>query len=122
LVSHLTGTEIDVFVAFPPDLPRADLESRGLALGTIGQDYFDIDLFPYAGSFPLADAYRVRAHQVNLQLADLFACNTDIAQLTDSGRDRVRELVVGDEGVNHDARSVYGFARVGIEQYGATRI
>src|SRR3989475_4280384 len=31
----LTGTEIDVFVAFPPDLPRADLESRGLALGTI---------------------------------------------------------------------------------------
>ena len=33
--THLTGTEIDVFVAFPPDLPRADLESRGLALGTI---------------------------------------------------------------------------------------
>src|SRR3989475_7740531 len=31
----LTGTEIDVFVAFPPDLARADLESRGLALGTI---------------------------------------------------------------------------------------
>src|SRR6058998_794278 len=33
--THLTGTEIDVFVAFPPDLPRADLEERGLALGTI---------------------------------------------------------------------------------------
>src|SRR5437867_241845 len=33
--THLTGTEIDVFVAFPPDLPRADLEDRGLALGTI---------------------------------------------------------------------------------------
>ncbi len=32
---------------------------RGLALGTIGQDYFDIDLFPYAGSFPLAEAYRI---------------------------------------------------------------
>jgi len=31
--THLTGTEIDVFVAFPPDLPRADLEERGLALG-----------------------------------------------------------------------------------------
>ena len=31
----------------------------GLALGTIGQDYFDIDLFPYEGSFPLADAYRL---------------------------------------------------------------
>jgi len=32
---------------------------RGLALGTIGQDYFDIDLFPYEGNFPLADAYRL---------------------------------------------------------------
>ena len=31
----------------------------GLALGTIGQDYFDIDLFPYEGSFPLVDAYRL---------------------------------------------------------------
>src|SRR5213594_2878126 len=33
--THLTGTEIDVFGAFPPDLQRADLEERGLALGTI---------------------------------------------------------------------------------------
>lgn len=32
---------------------------HGLALGTIGQDYFDIDLFPYAGNFPLGDAYRL---------------------------------------------------------------
>jgi hypothetical protein len=32
---------------------------RGLALGTIGQDYFDIELFPYPGSFPLGDAYRL---------------------------------------------------------------
>jgi hypothetical protein len=34
-------------------------DQRGLALGTIGQDYFDIDLFPYEGNFPLADAYRL---------------------------------------------------------------
>jgi hypothetical protein len=32
---------------------------RGLALATIGQDYFDIDLFAYEGGFPLTDAYRV---------------------------------------------------------------
>ena len=32
---------------------------RGLALGTIGQDYFDIELFPYPGGFPLGDAYRL---------------------------------------------------------------
>jgi hypothetical protein len=32
---------------------------RGIALATIGQDYFDIDLFAYDGAFPLFDAYRV---------------------------------------------------------------
>jgi hypothetical protein len=32
---------------------------RGLALATIGQDYFDIGLFAYDGAFPLTDAYRV---------------------------------------------------------------
>jgi len=32
---------------------------RGLQLATIGQDYFDIDLLAYDGSFPLSDAYRV---------------------------------------------------------------
>jgi hypothetical protein len=32
---------------------------RGLALATIGQDYFDIDLPAYNGAFPLIDAYRV---------------------------------------------------------------
>jgi hypothetical protein len=31
----------------------------GLALATIGQDYFDIDLLGYDGWFPLEDAYRV---------------------------------------------------------------
>jgi len=32
---------------------------KGLALATIGQDYFDIGLETYDGSFPLVDAYRV---------------------------------------------------------------
>ena len=32
---------------------------QGLALATIGQDYFDIDLLAYEGGFPLVDAYRV---------------------------------------------------------------
>jgi hypothetical protein len=32
---------------------------RGLALATIGQDYFDIDLLAYDGAFPLTDAYRI---------------------------------------------------------------
>jgi len=32
---------------------------RGLALATIGQDYFDLDLLPYEGPFPLGEAYRI---------------------------------------------------------------
>jgi hypothetical protein len=34
-------------------------DEEGLALATIGQDYFDIDLLAYQGIFPLVDAYRV---------------------------------------------------------------
>jgi len=32
---------------------------QGLALATIGQDYFEPDLLSYQGAFPLVDAYRV---------------------------------------------------------------
>src|SRR6266566_1711965 len=32
---HLTGTEIDIFVAFPPDTAREVLEREGLALGDV---------------------------------------------------------------------------------------
>jgi hypothetical protein len=32
---------------------------RGLALATIGQDYYDLDLLAYDGVFPLSEAYRV---------------------------------------------------------------
>jgi hypothetical protein len=31
----------------------------GLALGTIGQDYYDLDLLAYSDRFPLSEAYRV---------------------------------------------------------------
>ncbi|HUK08202.1 MAG TPA: hypothetical protein VLX09_10070 [Stellaceae bacterium] len=34
----------------------------GLALGTIGQDYYDIGLLGYDGDFPLSEAYRVELH------------------------------------------------------------
>lgn len=32
---------------------------RGLALATIGQDYYDLDLLAYRGAFPLAESYRI---------------------------------------------------------------
>jgi hypothetical protein len=31
----------------------------GLNLATVGQDYYDVDLFQYDGAFPLGDSYRV---------------------------------------------------------------
>ena len=47
---------------------------QGLALATIGQDYFDIDLFAYEGSFPLIDAYRVElGHRHRRRTAALHA-------------------------------------------------
>ncbi|HVJ53813.1 MAG TPA: hypothetical protein VM689_15195 [Aliidongia sp.] len=33
--------------------------NQGLALATIGQDYYDLDLLAYDGPFPLAEAYRL---------------------------------------------------------------
>jgi len=32
---------------------------KGLNLATVGQDYYDVDLFRYDGAFPLGDSYRV---------------------------------------------------------------
>jgi hypothetical protein len=37
----------------------ASWDEEGLALATIGQDYYDIDLLAYEGAFPLAEAYRI---------------------------------------------------------------
>ncbi|MGO8920796.1 MAG: hypothetical protein ACLQJR_33295 [Stellaceae bacterium] len=33
--------------------------AEGLALATIGQDYYDLDLLAYQGDFPLGEAYRI---------------------------------------------------------------
>jgi hypothetical protein len=34
---------------------------EGLALATIGQDYYDVDLLAYDGPFPLGEAYRLKS-------------------------------------------------------------
>ena len=36
--------------------------AQGLALGTIGQDYYDVGLLAYDGDFPLSEAFRVELH------------------------------------------------------------
>src|SRR5216683_1997298 len=66
----------------------------------------------------VANADGVRAHQVDLEFADLFSSNADVAELAYAGGDRVGNFVFGDESVYHGAGAVYGFARVGVEQHG----
>jgi hypothetical protein len=45
------------------DVPFGDVylawDARGIALATIGQDYYDIGVLAYKGGFPLSEAYRV---------------------------------------------------------------
>ena len=60
----------------------------------------------------VADAHRVRTHQVDLQFADLIAGDAYIAKFADAGGDGVGHLVVGDERVDDGARSVHALARI----------
>ena len=50
-------------IASPHEVPFGEAylswSPNGLALGTIGQDYYDIGLLAYDGDFPLSEAYRV---------------------------------------------------------------
>ena len=66
-----------------------------------------------------ADADGMRAHEIDLQFADLVADNADIAQFADAGGDGVGKLVIGDERVDDGASAIDGFASVGVEQDGA---
>ena len=49
--------------ASPGEVPFGEAylswSERGLALATIGQDYYDLDLLAFTGDFPLAEAYRL---------------------------------------------------------------
>jgi len=64
-----------------------------------------------------AHADRVRAHKVDLQLADLIADYVHIAQLSHAGRNGVRNFVTSDQRIDNCTRALDGFARVRIEQY-----
>src|SRR6185312_534183 len=49
--------------AAPGEVPFGEAylswSDEGLALATLGQDYYDLDLLAYDGAFPLGEAYRV---------------------------------------------------------------
>jgi hypothetical protein len=50
-------------IASPGEVPFGEAylawNTDGLALGTVGQDYYDLTLLAYDGSYPLSEAYRV---------------------------------------------------------------
>src|SRR6267378_2410494 len=64
----------------------------------------------------------VRAHEVDLQFADLIPDDVYIAQLADASRDGVRNFIVGDERVDDGASAVDGLARVRIEENRPTNV
>ena len=51
----------------------------------------------------------VRAHQIHLQLADLFGGNANAGQFAETGVDSVGGLAGSDQAINHRARSVHAF-------------
>jgi len=65
------------------------------------------------GGERVADAYRVRAHQVDLQFANLVADNAHIAELAYTGCDGIGELIVGDNLIDNGARAIDGCASIG---------
>ncbi|HYT00787.1 MAG TPA: CCA tRNA nucleotidyltransferase [Thermoplasmata archaeon] len=110
--THLTGTEIDVFVAFPPDLPRADLETRGLALGTLlerGEHRYAEH--PYTrgwyGGFEveIVPCYRITDASQRMSAVDRTPLHVDyvLGRIKEGQADEIRLLKAWAEGVG-----VYG--------------
>ena len=61
----------------------------------------------------------MRSYEIDLQFANLIARDADIAELADTGRDRVGNLITGDDLVDHGASLFDSFPRVGCQQHGA---
>src|SRR5438445_4497128 len=110
--THLTGTEIDVFVAFPPDLPRADLEERGLALGTLLDKGAHLYAeHPYTrgwyGGFEveIVPCYRITDATQRMSAVDRTALHVDyvLGRVKEGQTDEIRLLKAWAEGIG-----VYG--------------
>jgi tRNA nucleotidyltransferase (CCA-adding enzyme) len=110
--THLTHTEIDVFVAFPPDTPRKELEELGLEVGAFLEDRrrmyaehpytrgrwggFDVEVVP---------CYRLVRGDQQLSAVDRTPLHTEYVRshLPDDRRDDVRLLKAFADGIG-----VYG--------------
>jgi len=110
--THLTGTEVDMFVAFPPDLPREDLETRGLALGKLLER--GVHMYaehPYTrgwfGGFEveIVPCYRILDSSQRMSAVDRTPFHADyvIGRLQEGQANQVRLLKAWTEGIG-----VYG--------------
>ena len=68
----------------------------------------------------VTNADGMRAHKIDLKLANLFANDADVTQFADASGDRVGNFVVRDERIHHRASAVDGLARIWSEQHRLT--
>ncbi len=106
--THLTGADVDLFVAFPPDLPREDLEKRGLALGEIlDRGVHMYAEHPYTRGFyrgiqvEIVPCYRITDASQRMSAVDRTPLHVDyvLGRLNGGQGDQIRLLKAWSEGV-----------------------
>ena len=106
--THLTGADVDLFVAFPPDLPRDDLEKRGLALGEILER--GVHMYaehPYTRGFyrgvqvEIVPCYRITDASQRMSAVDRTPLHVDyvLGHLNADQGDQIRLLKAWSEGI-----------------------
>ncbi len=106
--THLTGADVDLFVAFPPDLPREDLEKRGLALGEILER--GVHMYaehPYTRGFfrgiqvEIVPCYRITDASQRMSAVDRTPLHVDyvLGHLNGDQGDQIRLLKAWSEGI-----------------------
>lgn len=106
--THLTGADVDLFVAFPPDLPREDLEARGLALGELLER--GVHMYaehPYTRGFykgiqvEIVPCYRITDASQRMSAVDRTPLHVDyvLGHLNDGQADQIRLLKAWSEGI-----------------------
>ncbi len=106
--THLAGADVDLFVAFPPDLPREDLERRGLALGELLER--GVHMYaehPYTRGFyrgiqvEIVPCYRITDASQRMSAVDRTPLHVDyvLGHLGDGQGDQIRLLKAWSEGV-----------------------
>jgi tRNA nucleotidyltransferase (CCA-adding enzyme) len=106
--THLTGADVDLFVAFPPDLPREQLEIRGLALGELLER--GVHMYaehPYTRGFyrgiqvEIVPCYRITDASQRMSAVDRTPLHVDyvLGHLNGDQADQIRLLKAWSEGI-----------------------